>query len=64
MTAAPILRIEHIVSADDPFGEAWPPDGSVSIVRRTGHGFTLWRRISLQTTTPPSIAAARPRGSK
>jgi hypothetical protein len=38
--------IQHVITADDPFGEPWPPDGSCSIVRRA-RGFTLWRRIFL-----------------
>jgi hypothetical protein len=43
------LVIQHIITADDPFGEPWPPDGLCSIVRRA-HGFTLWRRISNEAT--------------
>jgi hypothetical protein len=42
----PILHIEHVITADDPFGEPWPPDGSCSVVRRASNGFTLWRTIS------------------
>jgi hypothetical protein len=42
-TTIPLL-VEHIVTADDPFGEPWPPDGQFSIVRRAG-GFTKWRRL-------------------
>ena len=48
----------HIITADDQFGEPWPPDGSCSIVRRSSSGFTLWRRIRLSETrahvTPPA----------
>jgi len=52
------LAIEHIVTADDPFGEPWPPDGACSIVRCSSHGFTLWRRIS-QTHANASPSAPR-----
>ena len=48
--------IEHVVTADDPFGEPWPPDGLCSIVRRA-RGFTLWRRIFL--TSPADAGAVR-----
>jgi len=54
------FAIEHVVTADDPFGEPWPPDGSCSIVRRTNNGFTLWRRIS---QTHASALPPAPRGS-
>jgi len=43
--------IEHIITADDSFGEPWPPDGFCSVVRRT-RGFTLWRRVISSPTTP------------
>ena len=36
--------IEIVVTADDAFGEPWPPGGFCSIVRRA-RGFTLWRRV-------------------
>jgi hypothetical protein len=42
----PALVIEHIITSDDPTGAPWPPDGSVSIVRRLG-GWTVWRRLHL-----------------
>jgi hypothetical protein len=44
------LIIEHLITADDPFGAPWPPDGVCSIVRRA-RGFTLWRRIFLSSST-------------
>jgi hypothetical protein len=49
--------IEHIITADDPFGEPWPPDGFCSVVRRA-RGFTLWRRISLQSSSVTFGAAS------
>jgi hypothetical protein len=55
--STPVLRIEHVITADDPLGEPWPPDGSCSIVRRASNGFTLWRTISFGThasATPPA----------
>jgi len=55
------LNIEHIITADDPFGEPWPPDGSCSIVRRA-RGFTLWRRLP-PPLRAPDIAANGPRSS-
>jgi len=51
------MKVEHVVTADDPFGEPWPPDGSCSIVHRS-HGFTLWRRISIQTSPVTDWRAA------
>jgi hypothetical protein len=52
------LVIQHIITADDPFGEPWPPDGLCSIVRRA-RGFTLWRRVSLQSSSVTPGAARR-----
>jgi hypothetical protein len=43
-------RVEHVVTADDPFGEPWPPDGLCSVVRRV-RGFTLWRRLSFKSAS-------------
>jgi hypothetical protein len=48
MIAPPIFTIELIITSDDPTGAPWPPDGSVSIVRRLKDGWTLWRRLSLK----------------
>jgi hypothetical protein len=48
------MAVEHIITADDPFGEPWPPDGSCSVVHRS-YGFTLWRRISIRTTAPSPV---------
>jgi hypothetical protein len=56
--STPVLRIEHVITADDPFGEPWPPDGSCSIVRRTSNGFTLWRTISFGTHASAAASAA------
>jgi hypothetical protein len=52
------LVIQHIVTADDPLGEPWPPDGLCSIVRRA-RGFTLWRRIFLQSSSVTPGAGRR-----
>ena len=41
------LVVEHVITADDPFGEPWPPDGHCSLVRRAANGFSLWRRLRL-----------------
>jgi hypothetical protein len=53
-----MIEFAHIITADDPFGEPWPLDGSCSIVRRPSTGFTLWRCIRLSETrahvTPPA----------
>jgi hypothetical protein len=56
-----MLRIEHVITADDALGDAWPPDGACSVVRHLSNGFTLWRRISLQSEirAPASPPAAR-----
>jgi hypothetical protein len=43
----PALRVEYVVTADDPYGEPWPPDGNCSLVRRAANGFSLWRRLRL-----------------
>jgi hypothetical protein len=45
----PSFVVEHVITADDPCGEPWPPDGSVSIVRRLDNGWTVWRRLHLTT---------------
>jgi hypothetical protein len=55
----PTLTVEHIITSDDPWGAPWPPDGTVSIVRRVDGGWTLWRRIRLSETrayAPPPAA--------
>ena len=44
----------HIVTADDPFGVSWPPDGSCSIARRSTSGFTLSETRTY--ATPPACA--------
>jgi len=54
------LVIQHIITVDDPLGEPWPPDGFCSIVRRA-RGFTLWRRISLKSSSV-TPGAASPEG--
>jgi hypothetical protein len=61
------LIIQHIITADDSFGEPWPPDSFCSVVRRT-RGFTLWRRFFLtspadhwRTSLGDSINARRKR---
>jgi len=45
----PALVVEHVITADDPFGEPWPPNaaGPWLVVARV-RGFTKWRhnRIS------------------
>ena len=41
------LVVEHVITADDLFGEPWPPDGDCSLVRRAANGFSLWRRLRL-----------------
>jgi hypothetical protein len=51
------LVIQHIVTADDPFGEPWPPDGFCSVVHRA-RGFTLWRRVISSSPTTPGAASA------
>jgi hypothetical protein len=50
------LVIQHIITADDPFGEPWPPDGFCSVVRRA-RGFTLWRRVISSPITPGAASA-------
>jgi hypothetical protein len=50
----PSFVVEHVITADDPCGEPWPPDGSVSIVRRLNNGWTLWRRLHPPDSTEPS----------
>jgi hypothetical protein len=47
ITGRASLLVEHVITADDPFGEPWPPDGNCSLVRRTANGFSLWRRLRL-----------------
>jgi hypothetical protein len=57
---AAMIEVAHVITADDAFGEPWPPDGSCSVVRRSSNGFTLWRCIRLSVTrahvTPPGGA--------
>jgi len=60
MNAAPVLVVEHVITADDPFGAPWPPDGFVSIVRRLDSGWTVWHRLYL--TNPERLPPWRPRG--
>ena len=43
----PVLVVEYVITADDPFGEPWPPSRNCSLVRRTTNGFSLWRRLRL-----------------
>jgi len=53
----------HAVTADDPFGELWPPSSADTwhVVRRI-NGFTVWRAIPI---TPgkekPGVVGARAR---
>jgi len=62
------MRIDHIITSDMDDGQSLPPlieDGVVwHVVCRLPGARTLWRKISIQITTPPSTAAARSRGSK
>jgi len=51
------FNIEHVVTADDPFGEPWPPDGACSVMRRA-QGFTLWRRFSFKSSSVTPGAAS------
>jgi hypothetical protein len=49
------MKIIHAVTADDPFGEPWPPysDDIWHVVRRS-RGFTVWRAI--QPNEPATTA--------
>jgi hypothetical protein len=39
------LIVEHVITADDPFGEPWPPNAAGPwIVVARARGFTKWRR--------------------
>ena len=52
-----MMQIQHIVTADDPFGEPWPPsDAGLWCVVRRVRGFTIWRSIQLASEPPPSNA--------
>jgi hypothetical protein len=43
----PAFVVEHLITADDPFGEPWPPNSAGPwIVVACARGFTKWRRIS------------------
>jgi hypothetical protein len=56
MTAA-TFAIAYVVTEDLPGGRPWPPDGTDfwAVVRRS-HGFTRWRRITLQSKQKQSGA--------
>jgi hypothetical protein len=56
----PVLKIEYLLTSNDPTGEPWPPDGFAVIVRRF-NGWTKWRRITLQASPVQSLPS-RPRG--
>ena len=64
-STAPMLVIEHAVTANMDDGQSLPPiieDGAIwCVVHPLPGRKTLWRRISFQSTTPPSTAAAQPR---
>jgi hypothetical protein len=58
----PVLKIEYLLTSDDPTGEPWPPDGFAVIVRRL-NGWSKWRRITLSTPNPVPPLPSRPRRS-
>jgi hypothetical protein len=51
------MRVLRTITADDPFGEPWPPSSTDiwHVVRRL-HGFTLWWSIQIAQSHPLSDA--------
>ena len=61
-----MIRVIHVITADDPFGEPWPPSSTDNwhVVRRK-HGFTKWRAIQVvQPEPPPAGAQSIPGGNR
>jgi hypothetical protein len=51
------FAISYFVTEDDPDGQPWPPNGDDlwRVIARS-HGFTRWRRITLQSKQKQSGA--------
>ena len=48
------MRIIHAITADDPWGDPWPPASTDHwFVVYHGHGLTVWRSISVAQSDPP-----------
>ena len=64
-STAPMLVIEHAVTAYMPDGQALPPiieGGAIwCVVHPLPGRKTLWRRIPIQTTAPSPVTRARHR---
>jgi hypothetical protein len=55
------MKILRTVTADDPFGEPWPPSSTdIWHVIRRMNGFTVWRAIRATQSVPPSTDAQSP----
>jgi hypothetical protein len=51
------FMISYFVTEDYPDDQPWPPDGDdLWCVVARSHGFTRWRRISLQQKQSPIVA--------
>jgi hypothetical protein len=50
-----MIRITRMITADDAFGESWPPpsNDNWTVIRRL-RGFTVWRAIRIVQPEPPS----------
>ena len=47
-----MLTVEHVITADSATGEPWPPsDNEHYCAVRHAHGFTLWRKLTLEEET-------------
>jgi hypothetical protein len=56
-TAFVTTVITYVITEDGPDGQPWPPSGTdfwVIVTRM--HGFTRWRRISLQANQSAVVA--------
>ena len=42
------MKISQTLTADDCYGQPWPPPGNGWVVIRRVPGFTLWRSIQFQ----------------
>jgi hypothetical protein len=53
-----VIKITRVITADDPFGEPWPPHSTHSWhVAHRSRDFTVWRAIEVVQPEPPPAGA-------